>query len=74
MARPVAHPPYSTSRATVSGRSAAHCAATGAPSDQPKRSKDVAPIASVTARIVASSSAMVRGPSYGSESPLPGRS
>ncbi len=63
IAAPVAQPPYSTIRLTVSGRSAAHCAATAAPSDQPSRSKLVAPSASVTARIVASSSAMVRGPS-----------
>ena len=62
MAPPVAQPPYSTSRETVSGRSAAHWAATAAPMDQPRTSKRVMPSASVTAVIVASSSPIVRGP------------
>jgi hypothetical protein len=74
MAAPVAQPPYSTSRETVSGRSAAHWAATAAPMDQPRTSKRVMPSASVTAVIVSSSSSIVRGPSYASESPQPGRS
>jgi hypothetical protein len=69
MAAPVAQPPYSTSRETVSGRSAAHWAATAAPMDQPRTSKRVMPSASVTAVIVSSSSSIVRGPSYASESP-----
>ena len=60
---PAAQPPYSTSRDTASGRSAAHCADTAAPSEKPSTSQRSMPRAPVTAAIVACSSSMVRGPS-----------